>query len=81
MTDVIYGVYQTNNGSSNYDGTGFKSSRSSSGSFLYQFDKPGTYYFSSGFVDQYDVVELKGKVVVEPASSMIVNIGVKVNGK
>ena len=64
-----------------YDGTGFKSERSSSGSFVHQFTKPGTYYFSSGFLDDRQLLDMKGMVVVEAAQSNVVNIAVNVNGK
>ena len=80
MTDVKYGVYQTKNGSSKYDGIGFLSSRSSSGSFAHYFTRPGTYFFSSGFVDNSNLFDMKGKVVVDGARSKIVNVNVKVNG-
>ena len=39
------------------------------------------YYFSSGFIDQNGLLDMKGIVVVEPAQSNVVNVGVKVNGK
>ena len=67
--------------STDYDGTGFVSDRSSSGSFTQKFNRPGTYYFSSGFIDQNGLLDLKGMVVVEPAQSTVVNVGVKVKGK
>lgn len=82
MTDVVYGVQQTNDGeASDYDGSGFVSQRSGSGSFIHQFTTPGTYYFSSGFIDKAQLLDMKGVVVVEPAQSSVVNVSVKVNGK
>ena len=75
-------MHQTqDNASTDYDGTGFISKRGSSGSFTHQFYRPGTYYFSSGFIDQGGFLDLKGMVVVQPALSHVVNVDVKVNGK
>ena len=67
--------------STDYDGAGFISNRSASGSFTHRFNRAGTYYFSSGFIDQNGLLDMKGVVVVEPAQSNVVNVGVKVNGK
>ena len=66
--------------STDYDGKGFISERSASGSFMYQFTKAGTYYFSSGYLDDGELLDMKGVVVVEPAASVVVNVNVKVNG-
>lgn len=77
-----YGVFQTaDEQSSTYDGKGFNSPRSSSGSFVHLFTKPGTYYFSSGYIDAYGAIDMKGKVVVEAASSKIENVKVEVDGE
>lgn len=77
-----YGVHQTNdNTSTDYDGTGFISERSSSGSFIHQFNKTGTYYFSSGFIDKGGFLAMPGMVLVEPPLSNVVHVNVKVNGK
>jgi hypothetical protein len=77
-----YGVFQTaDDQSSTYDGQGFITARSSSGSFVHKFSKPGTYYFSSGYIDDYGTIEMKGKVVVEEAESRIENVVVEVDGE
>ena len=81
MVDVTYGVHQTKDeSSSDYDGQGFRSSRSSTGSYTHQFNTPGVYYFSSGFIDQTGVVDMKGKVIVEETTSKIVKTDIKVDG-
>lgn len=77
-----YGVFQTaDEQSSTYDGKGFNSPRSSSGSFAKLFTKSGTYYFSSGYIDAYGAIDMKGKVVVEAAASKIENINVEIDGE
>ena len=77
-----YGVFETiDDQSSVYDGKGFRSPRSSSGSFVRLFTKPGTYYYSSGYIDDYGAIDMKGKVVVEKAESKIENIDVEVDGE
>lgn len=43
--------------------------------------KPGTYYFSSGYIDAYGAIDMKGKVVVETAESKIENVKVEVDGE
>ena len=81
MVAVTYGVHQTEDeASSDYDGTGFQSSRSSTGSYTHQFTIPGVYYFSSGFIDQSGVLEMKGKVIVEETTSKIVKTDITVAG-
>ena len=67
--------------STDYNGKGFISERSGTGSFTYQFTKAGTYYFSSGYLDDGEFLDMKGMVIVEPAASVVVNVDVKVNGK
>ena len=82
MVNLRYGVHQTaDEQSSGHDGEGFISPRSSSGSFVHQFTKPGTYYFSSGYIDDYGAIDMKGKVVVAEASSKVEDIQVEVDGK
>ena len=77
-----YGVFQTaNEESTGYDGKGFNSPRSSTGSFVYVFTKPGTYFFSSGYIDAYGAIDMKGKVVVEAPVSKIEDVNVEVDGE
>lgn len=79
MTNLQYGVQQTNDSSSTaYNGKGFKSERSSTGWFQHRFNVPGTYYYSSGFVDPYDVINMKGKIVVMGPRSKATNVTVRV---
>ena len=55
-------MQQTRDASSTvYDGEGFRSNLSSRGNFLFQFEAPGTYYYSSGEVDPHGVIILKSK--------------------
>ena len=75
---MTYGVQQTRDPSAvEYDGTGFKSSRSGQGSFKFRFQAPGTYYYSSGPVDPNGALFMRGKVVVENLQSNSQRIEVK----
>lgn len=79
MSGLSYGVQQTRDASSAlYDGKGFKSSRSESGHFTKQFKLPGTYFYSSGAVDPYGAIVMKGKIVVKEIKSKSVNVRVQV---
>lgn len=65
MTNLMYSVYRTNDSTSTvYTGKGFRSTRSSSGQFSHKFNVPGNYYYSSGPVDPYGVLTMKGKLIV-----------------
>ncbi|XP_028395269.1 fibrocystin-L-like [Dendronephthya gigantea] len=76
-----YGVFETaDEKSTKYDGKGFNSPRGSSGSFVHLFTKPGTYHFSSGYIDAYGAIDMKGKVVVEAAVSKTEDVNVEVDG-
>ena len=55
-------LFQVANGSSVYDGQGFKSERIANGNFSYTFTQPGTYYYAS---DLDNFVQLSGSVIVE----------------
>lgn len=50
------------------------------GSFQYQFNQPGTYYYWSGFVESSDQIMLKGVVVVQNSVDKLLTIGVSLNG-
>lgn len=63
-----------------YDGKGFKSARSGSGNFSQQFNLPGTYFYSSGEVDPYGVIVMKGKVIVSDFKTKSQDVKVLVGG-
>ena len=78
---MSYGVQQTSDASSAvYDGKGFKSSRSGSGHFTQKFNLPGTYFYSSGAVDPYGAIVMKGKIVVNDFKSKSMEVKVQVGG-
>lgn len=81
MSGLSYGVQQTRDASTTvYDGKGFKSARSGSGHFSQQFNMPGTYFYSSGAVDPYGAIIMKGKVVVNDIRSKSHEVKVQVGG-
>ena len=59
-------LFQVANGSSVYDGQGFRSERTENGNFSYTFTQPGTYYYAS---DLDNFVQLRGTVIVEESTS------------
>lgn len=63
-----------------YDGKGFKSARNGSGNFSHQFNLAGTYYYSSGVVDPYGAIIMKGRVIVNDLKSKSLDVKVKVTG-
>ena len=69
-------LFQVANGSSVYDGQGFRSEKITNGNFSYTFTQPGTYYYAS---DLNNFVQLRGTVIVEESTSTF-PISVKVNG-
>ncbi|XP_072425699.1 fibrocystin-L-like [Chiloscyllium punctatum] len=66
----------------NYKGSGFISGNVStlSGSFSYHFTSPGTYYYSSGYVDQKQSIILQGTVNVKPAEERIESVHIYLAG-
>ena len=69
-------LFQVANGSSVYDGQGFRSERVANGNFSYTFTQPGTYYYAS---DLNNFVQLRGLVIVEESTNVTFPISVKVN--
>eukprot|EP00062_Callorhinchus_milii_P017054 gi/632969110/ref/XP_007900907.1/ PREDICTED: LOW QUALITY PROTEIN: fibrocystin-L [Callorhinchus milii] len=66
----------------NYDGDGFISGTSSSvsGSFSYHFTSPGSFYYSSGFVNPAQSIYLQGVVNVRPAQERVTKLYLYVAG-
>ncbi|XP_022097673.1 fibrocystin-L-like isoform X1 [Acanthaster planci] len=81
VTGIGYAVMQTADADAvMYDGQGFYSGeRSSDGNFAYRFSTPGTYYYSSGPVDEDGNLYMKGIVKVnEPTATsnkVVVTVG------
>ena len=81
MSGLNFGVQQTHDSSSAvYDGKGFKSSRSENGIFKVQFNVSGIYFFSSGPVDRYGAINMKGQVIVTELRTKPVDVKVQVAG-
>ncbi|XP_054766411.2 fibrocystin-L-like [Lytechinus pictus] len=83
VNGIGYAVQQTANGDSvGYDGSGFYSGgrSTSSGSYTYQFDVPGTYYYSSGGVRSDGTIFMKGVVEVLPVASVAMELDVVLGG-
>ena len=81
LSKLSIGVFQTSAVSEEYDGTGFISARSSSGSFTHRFDKPGVYYFSTGPIDAGKRISMTGRVIVRGMKSKISNVHLRVGRK
>ncbi|XP_070541075.1 fibrocystin-L-like [Ptychodera flava] len=79
---IGYAVQQTADASSTvYDGSGFKSpGRIPVGSFSHTFYAAGTYYYSSGPVDEDGTLYMKGVINVEPADSVAKDLSVQLAG-
>ncbi|XP_038070546.1 fibrocystin-L-like isoform X1 [Patiria miniata] len=72
VTGIGYAIMQTADADAvMYDGQGFYSgARSSNGAFAYKFSTPGTYFYSSGPVDEDGTLFMKGTVKVnEPTAT------------
>ena len=63
-----------------YDGKGFKSARSGNGNFSQQFNVAGTYFYSSGAVDPYGAIIMKGRVIVKDFRTKSFDVEVQVGG-
>jgi plastocyanin len=58
-------------------GSGFDSGDATpAGSFVQQFNTPGTFYYWSTFVDPSGKISLRGAVIVEPSSDQELQISV-----
>lgn len=51
------------------------------GYYIHQFNDIGTYYFTSGKVDQLNKVEFRGVVIVEAKESLLLPVTVSVSGQ
>ncbi|XP_071793632.1 fibrocystin-L-like isoform X1 [Asterias amurensis] len=82
VSGIGYAVMQTANSDAvNYDGQGFISgARSTEGIFAYKFSAPGTYYYSSGPVDEDGQLYMKGTIKVEEPTSSTHKLVVEVAG-
>ena len=81
LSGLRFGVQQTRESStSGYDGKGFKSARSGNGNYSQQFNLPGTYFYSSGEVDPYGAIVMKGKVIVNDFKTKSHDVKVLVGG-
>eukprot|EP00795_Rhopilema_esculentum_P009048 gene9048-16692_t len=78
LSQLSIGVFQTSAVNEEYDGTGFISARSSSGSFTHRFDKLGVYYFSTGPIDAGKRISMTGRVIVRGMKSKISNVHLRV---
>ncbi len=50
-----------------------------SGAYEYQFTQPGTYYYWSGAVDQYESIFLRGVVTVKDSVSTVQPLSLTIN--
>ncbi|XP_075128051.1 fibrocystin-L-like [Leptodactylus fuscus] len=68
ITGIGYRVFSVSSpGNFTYDGIAFNSGdRVPSGVFSYQFTSPGTYYYSSGYVNDVNTIVMQGVVNVYP---------------
>ncbi|XP_077992871.1 fibrocystin-L-like [Glandiceps talaboti] len=79
---IGYAVQQTADAFSDvYDGTGFRSGpKTPQGSFSHTFQAPGTYYYSSGAIDNDGELYMKGVVIVEDPNSVVEKLILTVDG-
>jgi hypothetical protein len=78
ITGMKFQVVQVEDAASQ-NPSGFMSSSSSSGSFTYQFNQPGTYYYWSGFIDSAQTMSSRGIVVVSnstPTQELELNVNI-----
>ncbi|XP_059501744.1 PKHD1 like 1, tandem duplicate 1 isoform X2 [Stegostoma tigrinum] len=83
LQNLKYRVFSVSKPSDvNYQGSGFISGNVSttSGSFSHHFTSPGTYYYSSGYVDQKQSITLQGVVNVKPTEESIKSVHVYLAG-
>ncbi|OCT77099.1 hypothetical protein XELAEV_18032294mg, partial [Xenopus laevis] len=83
ITGVGYRVFSVSDPANViYDGKTFISgtTKSPSGVFSYQFTSPGTYYYSSGYVNDAGTIFLQGVVYVSPAREQSRALYVSVGG-
>ncbi|KAE8599477.1 hypothetical protein XENTR_v10017204 [Xenopus tropicalis] len=83
LTGIGYRVFSVSDPANvTYDGKTFISgnTKSLSGVFSYKFTSPGTYYYSSGYVNDARTIFLQGVVYVSPAQDQSSAIYVSVGG-
>ncbi|XP_041373046.1 fibrocystin-L-like isoform X2 [Gigantopelta aegis] len=72
VNDRGYGINQTKNASTTElmpDGFSTGPSKTANGNYKYRFSMVGTYYYWSGWVDEYETISLKGSVTVVDKTS------------
>ncbi|XP_077349351.1 fibrocystin-L [Lithobates pipiens] len=79
---IGYRVFSVSDpGNLTYDGNAFNSGpRVPSGVFSYKFTSPGTYYYSSGYVNDGQTLYMQGVVYVSPLKETISAVQVTVGG-
>ncbi|KAJ8026005.1 Fibrocystin-L [Holothuria leucospilota] len=82
VVGIKYTVQQTADSDSvTYDGTGFYAGAATNiGSYSYTFTAPGTYYYSSGPVDNADTLYMKGVIHVVEADSIAYELNLELGG-
>jgi len=68
-------LFQVANGSSDYDGQGFRTSRMRDGSFMYTFSQSGVYFYASNF-DSF--TQLRGEIIVEGVTELTFPVTVRI---
>ncbi|XP_052245987.1 fibrocystin-L-like isoform X3 [Dreissena polymorpha] len=82
LNNVQHGVYQTESLSSTEALTGGISSgnQTRQGSFQHVFNSAGTYYFWSGYVDQWDIKDYRMVVNVVPKAAKLEQFAMSIEG-
>lgn len=80
VSGINYQVSQVSNEIST-ENIGFTSGSSTpSGSFTYQFNKPGTYHYWSGYVDTARTLSFRGVIVVyDKIDDVVQEVNVQIN--
>ena len=68
-------LFQVANGSSDYDGQGFRTGHMRDGSFTYTFSKSGVYFYASNF-DSF--TQLRGEIIVEEVTQLTFPVMVRI---
>ncbi len=80
ISSVKYQIIQVKDATST-EPIGFKSDAPSSiGRFSYQFNKPGVYYYWSGYVESTGSIDFRGIVHVGSSSDKELTVDVSLNG-
>lgn len=68
----MFKVVQTPSEDGEPDGNGFDSGPgSANGMFEHQFNDEGTFYYTTGLIDMFNKVEMRGKIVVEAKEDFV----------